>query len=273
MLAEVARFRVLSGEHVRHLVFPNVSVRMANRRLGLLATHGLLARHVLPDVEGPFVVRSRRPLYSLTRLGAEQVGDGLWPSVRFVPSAWAVTRHNLIAVDLLVAVTAAARGQGVSVAMLPEGELRRRLRASRQVGNRFPAGVLPDGAFSLTGADGRTSSFCIEVVRAGAKGGNKSFAEKMKRYVALNHAGFFESVYGLKRVRAVLILTTSSDRAVRLVALASALPHGRQLFWATGYERRTSFGMSFSPGSVLAPMFVDCTGQHHCLHSPTTMHV
>ena len=247
---------------------------MANRRLGLLVSHGLLARHYLPDEESGVVVRSRRPLYALTRAGAAFVADGLWPGVRFVPSAWAVTRHNLIAVDLLVAVTSAARSQGLSVETLPEPALRSRLRANGRGGNRFPLGVLPDGAFTLSGPGFGRSAFCVEVVRAGAKGGNKTLADKMARYVALNRAGFFREVYGLERLRAVLIVTTSPDRAKRLASLAATLPHGRNLFWATDYERKTGFGMSFDPSTTFEPRFVDHSGGAHALiYSPNSIHV
>lgn len=276
LLAEVARFRVLTGEHIRYLVFPGVSLRLANRRLSLLVAHGLLERHFLPDIEGGSVVRSRRPVYSLSRSGAGLVDAGLWPGVRFVPSAWAVTRHNLIATDLLVAVMAAGRAASLAIEVFPESALRVCLRTARPGGNRFPTAVLPDGAFTIAAPGQDALAFCVEVVRAGTKGGNKSLLAKMTRYVALNRAGFFQEVFGVPRLRAMLIVTTSPTRAENLVRLALALPHGRNLFWATSYERRPDLGMTFAAETVLTRQLIDAAAQRQTLepiHSSTQPHV
>lgn len=252
--------RALTGEHLHHLVFSDVSARMANRRLLLLVQHGLLARHYLPDIEAGIVVRSRRPLYSLTRLGAELVEGDVWPSARFIPTAWAVTRHNLIATDLLVAIASAGRREGLKVEALPETELRKRLRSAREGGNRFPTGVLPDGAFIAA-----SSGFCIEVIRAGVKGGNKSLRAKMQRYVELNRSGFFRTVFGMEHLRAVLLVTTSKARVGNFQKLAAGLPHGQNLFWSTYYERKGALGMTFAPDTVLGSIWVDGSGNEQVI--------
>jgi hypothetical protein len=260
VLDEVARMRVLSAEHLHHLAFSDVSVRMANRRLLLMVRHRLLVRHYLPDIEAGIVVRSRRPLYSLTRLGAELVEGDVWPSARFIPTAWAVTRHNLIATDLLVAVASAGRRTGLQVETLPEAELRKRLRSAREGRNRFPTGVLPDGAFIAASA-----GFCVEVIRAGVKGGNKSLRAKMQRYVELNRSGFFRTVFGVEHLRAVLLVTTSKARVCNFQKLATGLPHGRNLFWSTYYERKGSLGMTFAPDTVLGSIWVDGSGNEQAI--------
>jgi hypothetical protein len=259
VLTQLGRFGVLTAEHIRHLVFPTVSVRFVNRRLALLVAHGFASRSHVPDLENGNIVRSRRPLYSLTRKGAELVDDGssLLSFFRFSPSRWATVRHNLIAVDLLTAIKVASAGADV----LPEPVLREELRKGRQVGSQFPTAVLPDGAFTLADpASGESVGYCVEVVRANVKGGNSKIRRKMARYVALNRAGFFREVYGIGRLRAVLLLTTSPRRAANLVALARDLPHGRHLFLATSYEERPGLAMTFDPDSVLGLPLLDCEG-------------
>lgn len=273
VLEQVSRYRMLTSEHLRHLVFPRVSVRMANRRLALLCAHHLLKRYYLPVTEGGFVVRSRRPVYCLTRSGAEVVKDDPGSFTPVVPSPGGNTAHNLVATDLLVALQAGGPPAGLEVETLPEPELWLRLAAHRQGGNRFPTAVLPDGAFTIRPPGAASASFCIEVVRAGAKRGNRSIQEKMARYVALNRAGFFREVYGLSHLRAVLLVTTSSERASRLVSLARGLAHGRNLFWATSYERRDGFAMTFDARSVLAMCFLDWRGKPNHIHSQTLTHV
>lgn len=264
VLAEVGRYNVLTSEHLKHLVFAAVSQRLTNRRIAQLVEVGLLARHHVPDIEGGSIVRSRRPLYSLTRRGAELVeGGGVRALFRFSPSTWPTVRHNLVATDLLVSVAAAGRGRGLVVETLPEAALRLRLAASRGAGNQFPGAVLPDGVFSIGAPGGEAVSFCIEVVRSGAKGGNRNLRLKMERYVALNHVGFFRAVYGLGHLRAMLIVTTSASRARRLAELAQGLTHGRNLFWATGYEGRPGLAMTFDPATVLGLPFVDRSGAEH----------
>lgn len=282
VLTEVARFRVLTSEHLSHLVFPGLSTRFVNRRLALLTAHGLLARHYLPDVAGGSVVRARRPVYSLTQLGAALVAPGLWPAVRFVPSAWAVIRHNLIATDCLVAAIAAGRASGVAVTLVPEPALRACLRSARTGGNRFPTAVLPDGALTVALPGEAPSAFCLEVVRADIKGGNRTFLTKMARYVALNRAGFFKTVFGLDRLRAVLIVTTGAERARSLTRLAGSLAYGRNLFWATSYEEKTDFAMTLRPETIFGPGWLDWTGASQTIradgaapttHSSTPPHV
>lgn len=261
LLAALGRFRLLTSEHLLHLVYPGVSVRFVNRRLALLARHGFIDRHRLPDFDGPLVVLSRRPVYSLARRGAELVGDGLWPGVRFVPSAWAVTRHSLVASDLLVATLVAGRLLGLAASAQTEPELRARLRAAQKVGSQFPGAVLPDAALSLATLGRTPEGFCIEVVRAGVKGGNRTLLRKMEKYVELNRAGFFRQVYGIERLRAVVLVTTSPARAGGLVRWASGLAHGRRLFLATSYERKADFAMTFDPKTVLRLPLLDCEGE------------
>lgn len=273
VLTKLASYRVLTSEHLHHLVFPDVSERMGNRRLKLLFDHRFVERHHLPDIEGGVVVRSRRPLYSLTRLGADRVCEDLWPSVRFVPSPWAVTVHNLVATDLLVAVSVAATVRGLQAEVLPEPELRAKLARARRVGNRIPGGVLPDGVFTLTPPGGPPVSFCVEVVRSGAKGGNVSVLAKLRRYVALNREGFFREVYGLERLRGVLLVTTSQGRATRLVRLAEALPHGKGLIFATSYERKSDFAMTFDPATVLTLPLLHLSDSSSSIYSSTLIHL
>lgn len=259
VLVLLGRFGVLTSEHIKHLVFPTVSVRFTNHRLALLVRHGFASRDYVPDLENGNIVRSRRPLYSLTRKGAELVEDGssALSFFRFSPSRWATVRHNLVAADLLTAVKVASAGAEVS----PEPVLREQFRRSQKVGSRFPAAVLPDGAFVMGApGTGEPQGFCIEVVRAGVKGGNSELKRKMARYVALNRTGFFRDVYGIARLRAVLLLTTSVRRATNLASLGRDLPHGRNLFLATSYGEKPGLAMTFDPATVLQAPLINCEG-------------
>jgi hypothetical protein len=277
VLTQLGRFGVLTAEHIRHLVFPTVSVRFVNRRLALLVAHGFASRSHVPDLENGNIVRSRRPLYSLTRKGAELVDDGssLLSFFRFSPSRWATVRHNLIAVDLLTAIKVASAGADV----LPEPVLREELRKGRQVGSQFPTAVLPDGAFTLADpASGESVGYCVEVVRANVKGGNSKIRRKMaqvrRRSTALGSSARSSASDGCGPC-----FCSRPRRGVprTLSPWPGHLPHGRNLFLATSYEERPGLAMTFDPDSVLGlRQFIDAAGQRQTLepiHSSTQPHV
>ena len=79
-------------------------------------------------------------------------------------------------------------------------------------------------------------TFYLEVVRAGVRSGNRKLADKLALYARLHHCGYFATVFGHERIRAVLILTTSPERAEHFRQLAAELPHGRSLFWFGAYQ-------------------------------------
>jgi hypothetical protein len=268
VLRQVAHYRLLSSEHLHILAFGGVSRRLVNRRLRQLWASGFLERHYLPELRDGLAGRSRRPVYALSRAGAAVLADAdgrdvdqLRRATRVELSDTWTARHDIVATDLLVAVETAARGGcDIDVASSPEHRLRRALSLHlRRVGNRLP-GLVPDGAFRV-GAE----TFLIEVVRAGAKGGNRSLRAKMQRYVELNRQGFFKTAFGFDRLRAVLFVTTSPKRATTILQLAGGLMHGRNLFWATSYERKVDLGVTFEPTTVLGPIWRDTNGSSQSL--------
>jgi hypothetical protein len=268
VLAAVARFELLTSEHMQELVFGATSRRFTNRRLRLLWAAGLLERRYLPEFIWGVAVRCSRPVYLLSRLGAQVLTDAGVKAEALTSKRWTM-RHDLVAIDLLTAIFAALRSRpGHSVALTTERELRSRLRAWREgkgAGNRFP-GLVPDGALTITTPGSpRALSYPVEVVRAGVKAGNGTLRAKMERYVSLNRSGFFKAAFGFGQIRAVLIVTTSKPRAETIRRIIERLPHGRNLFWLTAYERRTGLGASFEPGTVLAPHWTAVDGSAQAL--------
>lgn len=155
------------------------------------------------------------------------------------------------------------RADATLIEVSPERGFRARVEASRNVAP-LPSGyVIPDGGFTLRKGNGQPRSFYLEVVRADVRGGNATLRAKLAKYVELNRTGALRALYGHDRLRAVLFLTTSPERAERLRALATALPHGRRLFWFGAYGAPGPGGRlvpALSSTSVLDRRWTDADG-------------
>lgn len=102
---------------------------------------------------------------------------------------------------------------------------------------------VPDASLTLKG-----QTFHIEVLRAPARGGNRSVREKLLRYVRVVHGKQLQSVYKHRRVRAVILATATDARALSLQRLVASLPRGRQLFWTGRYGRGGVLTASWTDG-------------------------
>src|SRR5207302_1761940 len=121
------------------------------------------------------------------------------------------------------AVQVACRGRRdvELTSMDQEALLWRRIAALKKDGRHEAGYLVSDGAFTLTyRPSGEAATFHIEIVRANVKGGNETLARKFRRYTELHHTGYFERVFGHARVRAILFVTTSVERAEHFRQLA-----------------------------------------------------
>lgn len=255
ILAAADKHRFLRSDHVWTLLFPEVSLRVAQVRLQKLHRHGYLKRLYVPfvmDGEHAPPLHRGQPIYRLTRRGvrllSERAGH-VAPSTKEPASASVVTlEHHLIVTDVLVALAVACRSGGsLELSDLRhEGVFLAQLRAYRQSA-RIVNAIVPDGGFRLRHTlTGTTETFYLEVVRADVKGGNGRLLHKFHRYVELHRAGFLRAAYGTTDLRAVLFLTTSEVRARHLHAVASKLAHGRRLFWFGAYQEKGRLGPAVS---------------------------
>ncbi|MFZ4580800.1 MAG: hypothetical protein ACOYOB_20655, partial [Myxococcota bacterium] len=115
-----------------------------------------------------------------------------------------------------------------------------------------PSAIVPDGAVSLSHPTlPKPQTVLVEVVRAGARAGNRSVQRKLFRYRDALKSGFFREVHGFEWVRTVVFLTPTMARAKNLAALAADIPGGERLLRFGAYEQRTS--PRLAPTSLLTP--------------------
>ena len=253
LLQSVYRHRYLLAEHVRQLHFPKASLRVAQQRLRRLWEHCYLDRLFLP-LSGNGRVTLSPPLYSLAIEGARVVGADLNIPPAHIPHTprqnargYATLLHHLVATDLLVAAEC-CNTENLRVVTMRETAMRQALVAARQSGRWRASAIIPDGALTLFprgNVGGMT--FYVEVVRASVKCGNALMAKKFCDYANLHHRGYFQTVFGHNRVRAILILTTSPKRAEHFRQMAAKLPYGRNLFWFGAYQPPRSGRLAVVP--------------------------
>lgn len=272
ILAAADTHRFLRSDHVWTLLFPDVSLRMAQVRLQKLHRHGYLKRLYVPfvmDGEHAPPLHRGQPIYRITRRGlhllSERAGH-VAPSTKEPANASVMTlEHHLIVTDVLVALAVACRSStNLQLSEIRhEGVFLAQLRAYRKSA-RIVNAIVPDGGFRLRHtATGRTETFYLEVVRADVRGGNGRLIHKLRRYVELHRAGFFRAAYGTTDLRAVLFLTTSEVRARHLHAVALKLTHGRRLFWFGAYQEKGRQGPAVSllaSDSLLTRRWLDGNG-------------
>ncbi len=273
LLASIHVHRFQTSEHLHHLFFRGRSLRAAQARLKELLDASFIERtYLMPPVDGG---RPRlRPLYSLARAGANVVADLLRVPVAAVAHTTAAKRigyehllHELVVTDFLVSADVVLDGTGCNVVVLRDHALRSALSRYRA----HPAGhraVVPDAAITITGgALPSPTTFYLEVVHAGVKGGNTRLVEKLDHYVGLNRGGYFANVFGHRRVRGVVVVSPSADRVENLRALAARrMRQGHRFVWFAAAPRhlsRTHPPTTFTPETLATTDFVDVAGDHH----------
>jgi hypothetical protein len=291
ILKAVHHHRYLSAEHVHQLFFATSGIRPVTARLRKLWENEYLDRYFVPlalDGTRDCLRQKHPPYYTLTTRGAAIVSDSTGIAVGRIPSTPKQNRvgfttfaHNLVATDFSVAAEARARAlENVTVHVQREHELGPLISTWRRTNKASVPHVQSDGAITVRRADGMPTTFHIEVVRAESRAGNQSIARKLKRYATLNREGFFRDAFGHRHLRAVLLMTTSKERADNLRELAMSLPYGKHLFWFGTYQspdRRRDFDTVFTPETVFSPMWRSAGDEerHSILPSPRkpTTHV
>jgi hypothetical protein len=287
----VHHHRYLSAEHIQRLFFSKTGMRTVTARLRKLWENKYLDRHFVPfvlDGTRECLRRKHPPYYALATKGARLLSKATGTDMADMPHTPATNRlgfatfeHHLVATDFLTAVEAAsAQHNGLSARTWREHQIRPAVcRWSTETRPRRSF-LVSDGAFTVQLNGQRPTAFHLEVVRAGTKAGNATLRARFARYAHLNKNGFFSKALGHDRLRAVLVMTTSDERAENLRKLAKSLPYGKHLFWFGSYQhpnRRRDFDTVFTPETVFSPMWRSAGDEElHCiLPSPrkSTNHV
>ncbi len=272
LLAALATHRFLRSDHVHALLFAESSWRVTQRRLRLLWQHKLVDRLFVPAVlDGRHqpLIPPRQPVYTLSSKGAtlvaERTGSTHDGDRTPQPFSLQTLEHQLVVSEFMVALVVAGRRRSdLRLEVSHEWALWHALSAKTR---KREGVIVPDGAFTLSLPDGKSVTFCLEIVRAGTKGGNRRFAAKLAHYAELNRAGFFRDTYGFERVRAVLVLTTSSARAQSLRSAASTLRHSRGLFWFGSYLSPQQDGFAIAASSLFSNSWSTASGERVSLAS------
>lgn len=268
MLAAILRHRFLTTAQLRVLLFEGASVKRVQQRLRKLWLHGLIDRYFVPLALGDARSPDAKPLYylTLTNQGFDLIADGSVGERPRAPNP-VMLQHDALVVEFLVAMQVACRGRLDIRLERVEAEwlLWQRIGALRQRGQLTRGYLVPDAAVTLTfPALGKTQTFYFEMVRADVKGGNRRLQEKLRRYVVLHRQGFFRQAFGHEQLRAVIIATTSAQRAEHFRQLAAGLAHGRQLFWFGVAEEKDQAGQPLStltPDTILGHRWTAVDGQ------------
>ena len=287
ILWSVFKHRYLSCEHIHQLYFPGKSMKVAQSRLRLLWENKFFDRYYRPwiyDGTRRSQWQASTPFYTLAENGAQVIWEDTaldWDEIPKTPVqnaiGWSYLKHHLVATDLMVAIEAGCqhRDDIEFVSFVRETAMR---KVERKVSDRKQFNgplAISDGAFTLRfPGTGQEQTFHIEVVRAGVKDGNKTLFQRMKRHAELHHQGYFDKVFGHKKVRAILFATTTTQRAEGFAKLASKLPHGRGLFWFTSFQQLNEDKLpitTFYPHTVFEPVWLGADGQTHSLIPPEIM--
>ena len=253
--------RYARADHFQWLLFQGRGVRVLQARLRRLWEHRLIDRYFVPVVVGndqTFPRFSSRPVYALTARGANVLAEktggdpaGIPVGLRRNLLAFPTLLHDLVATDFTVSLRVALASLGLPVSVQHDHELRRLLARSAS-GARRGHPIVPDAAVTITLPGDRRMTFCLEVVRASMRGGNRSLRAKLLRYLELHRLRFFREAYGHEWLRGVLIATTSSTRAEGLRKASASLPHGHRLFSFGAYRSGDAeAGSLFTPENVL----------------------
>lgn len=259
MLCSLQRYRYLCALQLRTLHFQHSSIRAVQARLRCLWEGRYVDRLLLPaEVPG---VRDRWagvPVYSLARRGAAAAASALGLPIQGIPhtplqnrTGFAALRHALVAADFAVAATALCAASGSwQLQWIAERTMRRQLAG---LGQRTDgAAMVPDGAVALTHPSlTLPQTYLLEVVRAGAKGGNQSLVARCTSYLSRIRAGFFRRVYGIAWVYGVVFLLPTERRAAELRRRLAGLPGAERLLRIAHCEEPR--GADKAPALVLTP--------------------
>ncbi|MFA5127781.1 MAG: replication-relaxation family protein [Patescibacteria group bacterium] len=273
ILKTVVTHRFVRSDHVRDLLFPDKCLRVVQVRLRKLWEHRYLARYFVPkiwNVPEPAMVRPGQPVYGLDEAGVALFADSenahaIVAKYRAGKVSSSCLEHNLVATDFLVSTALACSGRKDLQLVEAESEASfwHKITEWKAKGNRGQF-IIPDCGVTLANEKGERLTFYVEVVRADVKGGNGHLIRKLDHYVKLLREGFFKKVYGHDHLRAVIIATTSGNRADNLRELAKSLTNGRRLFWFGSFQTKGEDGSNISTitrDTILAKKWMTADGE------------
>lgn len=214
VLVALSRFGCLTSHQLHMLLFGGARPQVSRRRLLGLRRLGLVRRYRLPrELVG---LPTGHAIYVLTARGAGQLEE----PQRVRPVALGTLLHDLGTNQVLLQL-----GRELGAEVVPEPMLRRKLAEARRAGG-VPRGMcVPDGALETP-----AGALYLEYVRTAPRGGLGTLRRKFQRYLALQRTGTFARVYGHRRVRAVLVLSTAPGRSQHLAAASAQLRRGAGFF-------------------------------------------
>lgn len=242
--------RVLTADQIQRLLFRTKTGRThCQHRLKLLFHHGYLGR----DEQPTKATDGRKPLvYFLDVKGAEMLCQWLdldrdeldWhPRHNGVTSMF--LEHLLETNDVRVAVELAAQDNGIVLLewlddrTLKSKQMKDYVTFQGPEGGEYEAAIVPDGYFHLQTAD-FTFRFFLEADRATVTGqwdryGRRSWAKKIRSYLAYYRSGLYAERYGSSKGRVLTV--TVSERRLATLKQVTEDAGGRDRFWFTTFDQ------------------------------------
>lgn len=264
ILRQVYQYRMMTREHVEHLLFSPENgqdhftrTSKVRERLKLLFQHAYLERIPVPVRPGTW---AWQPVYRLGRKGAKMLAAELGITVgklaywgrgddrdhRATEVSALFIRHTLAINTVRVAITRAAAAAGYRVetwlddATLKQAEMRDYVMVTALPGALARKAVIPDAYFVLHLGE-RRAHFLLELDRATMT--NRRWKTRVLAYREYVRSGKYQERYGTRSLR-ILTVTTTPERLENLRA-TTAKAGGKDLFWFTTLSEVT-------PESVLS---------------------
>jgi hypothetical protein len=240
--------RLLRTDQIAALFFGSRST--AQYRLARLFQHEFLERHFLSVVSG---APGKSPaLYTIGKRGAQTLverygyerGDLRLPKRGTL--GWHLVEHLLAVNDVRVAITCAARQDGLTLeTWLDETTFRAQpeyVTVTDQRGKTHQKPVFPDGYCCLQTPHG-TARFFLEVDRGTEP--LAKFSPQIAIYEAYVASGQYHARFQAKSLR-ILVVTTTARRLHNLLRVTQQVG-GKRKYWFTTFDRITAQSVLTAP--------------------------
>lgn len=244
ILHSVCDMRFLTREQIQRLYFSPSTASYCKRRLSLLYHNAYLDRLYLPTTNA---FGASKAVYTLASRGASVVAQNRkmerkaldWrPSLNSRELYF--IRHTLATNDFHIALLRAAGDSQQTLSWTDERALRRRemkdyIDDPKHHGRRIA--VVPDGYFTIGGAQGWPSAFAVEIDRATVE--EKPFKEKIRAYGEWKLTGAYERRYGTSSLRVLWVVADFARDLNRLQRMKrwTEAEGGRSLFWFAALDQ------------------------------------
>ncbi len=246
ILETLLAYRELSTSQVETLLFSPSLRSKCKERLMLLFLHGFLERTINR------LSMKREYIYWLSRTGAQFVADR--QGIQLFELDWKPNdrtlrpyfRDHLLACnDVRIAITQAAAAHGYTIEEWQDDTTLKRVLANEKVTIRNTHGdvetvsIQPDGYFVLNTGTKRLKRF-VEVDRQTMTldgKGEKTWARRMRGYLAWFHSAAYEQRYGSK-AGGLLTITIGEKRMANMKTVTEQAG-GKARFWFTTLDKVT----------------------------------